>query len=92
MVQGKQMTTTSDVAVTEICSVIEYLLDRGEIEHFESAMTYVRYTNNIVNTADFIVDGRLIRISAEDLGAHQHIPDEEYTDICATCGGSLYDE
>lgn len=68
-------------------SAMEYLEDRGELTADDNlkVQTHTRYTQiNEIDALDVIFDGRMIRITAEDIGEHTH----EYRDDgeCDACG------
>jgi len=57
---------TSNELVTDIGSVLEYLLDRGELDpRYERIITQTRYTDEIVDRVDLYWDGAKYRITCE---------------------------
>ena len=62
------MSATSDKVLATICSAIQYLVDRGEIEDVDEVLTSVRYTATVrVNHFDVRVGRKVIRIYAKEL-------------------------
>ena len=55
-------------AATEICSAMQYLVDRGEIEDIMEVETSVRYTSNVVREFVVVCGGRRIKFTAKDIG------------------------
>lgn len=64
------MTKMSDEVVAELCSTTEYLLDRGEVgDELMAVLTHIRYTGiNEADHFDVIWKGRVVRVTAEELG------------------------
>jgi len=64
-------------ALAKICSALEYLVDRGEVD-IEQVLTTVRYTRaNTLPYFDVVVGGRTIRITAKDIGKAEEEEEEE---------------
>lgn len=72
-------------AATEVCSILQYYMDRDGSEHIKRVETRVRYTDKEVN--EFIVHcgGKRIRFTAEEIG-------EGITGYCDLCGEEYYGE
>lgn len=61
------MATKKEV-ITELCSICEYLLDRGEIETFYATEEHVRYTRKQVDSFVVKSKGRnRYKISIEEI-------------------------
>lgn len=57
----------TDKALFQISSVMEYLIDRGEVEDIEGVVTqHVRYGPQIpISHVDLICGGELVRVTAQ---------------------------
>lgn len=54
--------------VTEIGSILEYLVDRGELdEKLERVITATRYTDKVVDYVDVVWEGKKWRITCEQV-------------------------
>lgn len=65
--------TSADKVLFQLSSVVEYLLDRGDIEDIEAVSSNpVRYGPRIpVKHVDFACDGKIVRVTAEIVGTYK---------------------
>lgn len=62
------MSATSDRVLATICSAIQYLVDRGEIDHIDEVLTSVRYTETVrISHFDVKAGRKYIRVFAKEL-------------------------
>lgn len=83
--------TSPKTVLADICSALQYLVDRGEAqESIKATLTKVRWTHiQKVDYVDIITDdNQILRISAEVIGTHEHDFSFE-PDYCHICGESV---
>jgi coenzyme F420-reducing hydrogenase beta subunit len=74
--------------ITNLCSILQYLLDRGEVDGIVSTVERVRWQNpqpQIDHLHVYTEDGRLVRITAEVVETHEHVFEDE-DEPCTVCG------
>lgn len=80
------------LALAEICSVLEYTEDRGELgAAVTHVITQIRYSpaqDLPLTHFDVVAGGRIVRITAEDLGPHEHAFDDGGFCECGEKGGA----
>lgn len=64
-------------AATEICSAMEYLVDRGEVADITDVETSVRYTDKTISEFVVVCEGRRIKFTAKDIGEAEIEEEEE---------------
>lgn len=64
---ASSQSSIASTVLTEICSAVEYLLDRGEIDHLTEVETQVRYTPTVISEMIVVADGRRVRITAQEI-------------------------
>ena len=52
-------------ALTEICSALEYLQERGELDYISEIKPEIRYTNNSTDNITVKCGGQKIKITAK---------------------------
>lgn len=80
------MSQASDRALAHLCIDLQYTLDQegGNPDAIQGVLTHVRYQGILeVDHFDVISRGRVVRITAEDIGPHQHTYD--VTGHCPDC-------